>query len=360
MKFPDPAYGEIEISEPVLLEVLATPTLQHLKGLNQYGTWQFILPKLKTSRFDHSLGVCFLLRKLQADIQEQVAGLIHDISHTAFTHVVDYLYRQEEKQEHHESLFQQVFMSSQIPKIAQTNGISPEVFLERDSFRLLERPIPDLCADRLDYFFRDSVLLGVCKKEETDAFMQHLVVRENEIMVDDPLIAKAMAIGFIECAKRLWASPTQAASFQILADAIKSGLENGVIREKDFMLTDMDLYFKLKSSKNPEITSKLRLLGPEFFAVNSPQDFDFFVKTKARHIDPKVCQGDSVRRLSEIDKGYEKLLKDYIQKVSGGYHVKVFPRLRTLSPMAEMPSPPEQAAPGNAGIFGTLPGVKGF
>ncbi|MCX6814088.1 MAG: HD domain-containing protein [Candidatus Aenigmarchaeota archaeon] len=330
MKFTDPAYGQFEISEPVLLEVIMASPVQRLKGLNQYGSWQFILPKLKTTRFEHSLGVCFLLKSLDASLEEQMAGLIHDISHTAFTHVVDYLYRQEDRQEHHESLFQQVFMSSQIPKIAQTNGIKPEIFLEKENFSLLEKPIPDLCADRVDYFFRDSVLLGVCKRDDIKLFMDHLVVREGEILVDNTAIAKNIALGFMECSKKLWASPTQAASFQILADAMKSGLESGIINEKDFLLTDQQLYSKLKSSRNLEVTSKLDILNPDFFAMNNPKDFDFFVKTKARYIDPKIIQGETVKRLSELDKDYKNLMLDFIQKVSGGYYVKVFPRLKVL------------------------------
>ena len=330
MKFPDPAYGEVEISEPALLEIIMSSPVQRLKGLNQYGSWQFIMPKMKSSRFDHSLGVCFLLKRLNAGLEEQMAGLMHDISHTAFSHVVDYLYRQEDTQEHHESLFQQVFMGSQIPRIAQTNGIKPEIFLEKENFSLLEQPLPGLCADRLDYFFRDSVLLGVCKQDDIKLFMEHLVVREGEILVDNAAIAKNMAIAFLECSKKFYASPTQAASFQILADAIKSGLAAGVISEKDFMLTDQQLYGKLRSSRNLEITSKLDILNPDFFATESPQDFDFFVKTKARYIDPKVDQGGKVSTLSELDSGYGKRMLDFIGKVSAGYYVKVFPSLRTI------------------------------
>jgi HD superfamily phosphohydrolase len=342
MKFPDPAYGEVEVTEPMLLEVIMSSPLQRLKGLNQYGSWQFILPKMKSSRFEHSLGVCFLLKRLNASLEEQAAGLIHDISHTAFSHVVDYLYRQEDTQEHHESLFQQMFMGSQIPKIAQTNGIKPEIFLEKENFFLLEKPIPDLCADRLDYFFRDSVLLGVCKQDDIRLFMEHLVVREGDILVDNVAIAKNMALAFLECSRKLYASPTQAASFQILADAIKSGLSAGVISEKDFMLTDQQLYGKLRQSKNLEITSKLDILNPDFFATDSPQDFDFYVKTKARYIDPKVVRGEKVGRLSELDSDCRKRMLDFIEKVSAGYYVKVFPRLRTLgsrSDRAELPEP---------------------
>ncbi|MEM7815727.1 MAG: HD domain-containing protein [Candidatus Aenigmatarchaeota archaeon] len=331
MRFPDPAYGEIEISEPILLEIIMTQPLQRLKGVNQYGSWQFILPKMRSSRFEHSLGVCFLLKKLGASIEEQAAGLIHDISHTAFSHVLDYVYGQSDRQEHHQSLFQQIFTNSKIPKIAQENGIEPNIFLKIENFSLLERPSPDLCADRLDYFFRDSVLLGICERDEISAFMNHLVVSEGKIAVDNLEIGKKMALAYMECSKRFWSSPTQAASYQILADAIKSGLESGVITEKDFLLTDQDVYRKLKVSGNPSITSKLELLNPEFFAINSPKDFDFFVKTKPRHIDPWIFQSGESKRLSELDDFYKKQMEEFIRKVSEGYHVKVFPRIRTVS-----------------------------
>jgi hypothetical protein len=64
--------------------------------------------------------------------------------------------------------------------------------------------------------------------------------------------------------------------------------------------------------------------------MNNPKDFDFFVKTKARYIDPKVLSNETVKRLSELDKDYKNLMLDFIQKVSGGYYVKVFPRLKVL------------------------------
>jgi HD superfamily phosphohydrolase len=229
------------------------------------------------------------------------------------------------------------------------------------NFPLLEKPIPDLCADRVDYFFRDSVLLGVCKQDDIGLFLNHLVVREGDILVDNAAIAKNIALGYMECSKKLWASPTQAASFQILADALKSGLAAGIISEKDFLLTDQQLYGKLRSSKNMEVTSKLDILNPGFFATDSPQDFDFYVRTKARYIDPKVIQGTAVKRLSELDKDYKKQMLDFIEKVSAGYYVKIFPRLKTLGSRpskAEFPESGSRSEKGKAGLFGSLPEFK--
>jgi len=324
MRFSDPAYGEFEIADGVLLDAIKARAVQRLKGISQYGTWQFILPSVKSSRFDHSVGVCFLLRHLGASVEEQFAGLVHDISHTAFSHVVDYIYNQQDTQEHHEELLQHILINSDIPKIAEKNGIKPDLLMDIQLFPLLEKPVPDLCADRLDYFFRDSVLIGVNKPEDIRMFMQHLAVKDNEIVVDDAAVARKMALGFIECVKKFWGSPTQAASYQILADAIKSALEAKIISEEDFLLTDQQLYSKMMNSKDLEVTSKLEMLKPGFFAVNSPQDYDFFAKTKARHIDPKVLQNGELKRLSRMDGDYEKEMTKLVASVSQGYYVKVF------------------------------------
>jgi len=324
MKFSDPAYGEFSLEERVLLEALRSGPVQRLKGISQYGTWQFIMPSVKSSRFDHSLGVCFLLRKLGASLEEQLAGLVHDISHTAFSHVIDYIYGKQDNQEHHEELFQHTLMSSEIPKIAENGGIKANLLMNAEMFPLLEKSIPNLCADRLDYFFRDSVLIGVCRPEDIRMFMQHLIVKGGEILVDDPIVARKMALGFIECMKKFWGSPTQAASYQILADAIKSALEAKIISEKDFMLTDQGLYSKMKSSGKLDVTSKLDILRPGFFAVNSPQDYDFFAKTKVRYIDPTVIQNGEAKRLSRMDDEYEKEMVKFISSVSQGYYVKIF------------------------------------
>ena len=40
-----------------------------------------------TTHFEHSLGAFILVRRLDAALDEQIAALLHDASHTAFSHV---------------------------------------------------------------------------------------------------------------------------------------------------------------------------------------------------------------------------------------------------------------------------------
>ena len=325
MKFSDPAYGKFELKSDVLEDVIRTDALQRLKGINQYGTFQFILPRFKTSRFEHSLGTCYLLGRLGASLEEQLAGLAHDISHTAFSHVIDYVNGEEDSQENHDSLFEKTFMGSEIPSIMKRYGLKPKALLQTERFQLLERQLPDLCADRLDCFFRDSVLLGVSTPGQIRTYMKYLTKEENEIMVVDSMVARKMALGYMECAKKLWASPTQAASYRIMADARTHATISRVVSRDDFFLTDQELYRKMRASRRPEVVSRLDMISPTFFAVHNPQKYDFFVKTKPRCIDPKVLHAGTVSRLSEVDPEYRSRMEQFVARVSQGYYAKVFP-----------------------------------
>lgn len=102
MQINDKIYGTFEITDPLAKEIIKTKAMQRLKGICQYTTLCFIYPECDTTRFEHCLGVYFLLKKLNAPYEEQIAGLIHDIAHTAYSHLIDFVYNQGSTQEVHE------------------------------------------------------------------------------------------------------------------------------------------------------------------------------------------------------------------------------------------------------------------
>jgi HD superfamily phosphohydrolase len=322
MKFSDPAYGKFEIGHKILEDVIKTDAVQRLRKMSQYGTWQLVLPRLKASRFDHSIGTCYLLGRLGASLEEQLAGLVHEISYTAFSHATDSIYGQDGMRR--QTLFERAMMGSEIPMVLKRYGIKPQSLLETQRFQLLEKAAPDLCADRLDYFFRDSMLLGICGPSQVHMFMNYLTKEENEIMLVDTMVAKKMALTYMECSKKLWASPTHAASCKIMADAIRHAIMANILSQDDLFLADQDLYRKMKSSRNPNIVPRLDMINPQFFAVHDPQKYDFFVKAEPRCIDPKILHTGTVSRLSEIDPEYKSCMDEFVSRVSQGYYLKVF------------------------------------
>jgi uncharacterized protein len=87
-------HGDLIVDDPLALELIQSPVMQRLKYINQYGVNEFVLPA-KTyhyTRFDHCLGVYQILKARGAPRLEQIAGLLHDASHTVFSHTMDVLF----------------------------------------------------------------------------------------------------------------------------------------------------------------------------------------------------------------------------------------------------------------------------
>src|SRR5881275_948761 len=141
MRWNDRVYGEVAIDDPDVLALIACPTFQRLRGIRQAGPSAFAFPFKTVTRHEHSLGVHVLLRRLGADRREQVAGLLHDISHTAFSHAVDFVFSSEE-QAHHEELKPEFLERPDVVEALNNLGFQPTDFFDDSIYPLLERPLP--------------------------------------------------------------------------------------------------------------------------------------------------------------------------------------------------------------------------
>lgn len=77
-----------------LLPFLEAPVLQRLNDISQgCGTeyCKFYTFKVHQSRLTHSIGVALIVRHFTHDQKQTLAGLFHDISHSIFSHVGDFL-----------------------------------------------------------------------------------------------------------------------------------------------------------------------------------------------------------------------------------------------------------------------------
>ena len=102
MIFEEPVYGPSTITSPVLLDIMNSKAMQRLHGVLQHGVSALVGVTRETSRFEHSVGVMLLVRRLGATLEEQIAALLHDVSHTAFSHVIDYVFDEHVTQGYHE------------------------------------------------------------------------------------------------------------------------------------------------------------------------------------------------------------------------------------------------------------------
>jgi HD superfamily phosphohydrolase len=298
MRWNDRVYGESSLDDPGLVRLVATPTFQRLKGIKQAGPSAFAHPFKTVTRFEHSLGVYALLTRLGAPLRERVAGLLHDVSHTAFSHAVDFLFASEE-QDHHESLKPLFLNRPDLRQALDALGFAPEEFYDDSIYGLLERPLPDLCGDRIDYFLRDGLAVGVVTAEAARGFLDHLVVADGRICLDSVPVARDAVARFAAMNRRWWAGPEESYIYNQFADALRLALASGALRKDDLLADDEHVLSCLRASRDPAILAKLESitrLDPD--AVES---FLPAVLPKTRWLDPRVVGPDgAARRLSEL------------------------------------------------------------
>ncbi len=197
MKIKDILYGEFNIEEKVIIDLLKSKPMERIKHVSQQGIpKEFAFNKrAATSRYEHCVGVMLLLRKLDAPLEEQVSGLLHDVSHTPFSHTIDMVLGDYSKQSIQDSLHKKYFQHGEIPYILKANGFIPSRIMKEELFKLLERKAPALCADRVDYSLRDAAYLKISNAKE---LAKHIIVHKNEIMYDSKKYAIEYGKLFVE------------------------------------------------------------------------------------------------------------------------------------------------------------------
>lgn len=325
MHYTDNIYGTLEIDEPVIVDLINSEPLQRLKQVNQYGASFYRFPHLTTTRFDHSVGVYYILRRLGASVIEQVAGLLHDAPHTAFSHVSDIVFG-DASQTFHEQYHEKIIFESNIPKILKQHGLSVWKLFDKKAFRLAERDLPDLCADRIDYFFRDTVTDKQLSLEDAQTILHDMTVFEGEVVFKHQEQAKQFGVHYREANEKLWANPLQSALYYLLASAMKLALEEGVITFQDLFTTDKEVYDKMKESGIPEIVKYLSDM--EHISVEqNPNDYDYHIMNKIRIVDPwvQVQEGGTQlkKRLSELDAPFQETNERLVNEGKKGIYIKI-------------------------------------
>lgn len=315
MKVEDRIYGDVEISEPVLLDIINCSALQRLKDVDQAGYLEPYFPGGSFSRFEHSVGVCLFLKRYGASIEEQVFGLIHDVSHSAFSHCIDHVLHvdSEKKQSHQDSIFTDFVKKTEIPMILEKYGFDPNHIFDDSNFPLMEKDLPDLCADRIDYSLRTARVLG--KIEGADYFFDNLISENGDWFFKDFESAKKYTDLFLEINTDYYAGLFSAVMFCTVKDYLRHAISRKYISESDLYTTDILVLSKIKPyHKDDELLALLfdRMNGRIGFR-NDPSDFDAEVVCKSRAVDPFCKYNGGIKRVSCIDSQWDTILESELK-----------------------------------------------
>lgn len=326
MIFNDLFYGSAAITEPVLQDLIRSKAVQRLHGVLQHGITGLIGLTEQITRFDHSLGAMLLVRRLGASVPEQIGALLHDVSHTAFSHVIDYVLDDHDGQSFHDEMKEVYMAKTDLPAILQRHGYNWADFVDEGQFHLLEQPSPRLCADRIDYFLRDCGGLGLATEGEIGRAVADLVVVNGRIALKSIEIARWFGETFMQADDCSWANFREVGLYELTARAIRRGMEIGLISQADFWLTDEVLWQKLHAANDAYLQELLAQVSTETQFVWDEANPTFRVSTKLRAVDPDVLGEDGkLRPLSTLDANFAKLRSDYLNGKKGAWPMRVVP-----------------------------------
>ncbi len=321
-------YGEVNIEEPVLIDLFNSNAFQRLKSIHQYGVSYYTTHKEEYTRFDHSLGVWHILREKGSSLEEQIAGALHDISHTAFSHVGDWVFPQESYDESYQDvIFEKYLEISGIEKILNKYGYTKEQINPRtNGFNMLEQALPNLCADRIDYNIQGAYFQKFLTKKEAIDLFKDLIFIDGKWVIRKKELATKLMLFSIFMTKDCWGNPGNYFASLFLSEAIKRGVETDLISWNEFHLgIDDDIWYKLQNSKDSLVKEKLPMIYQpnQYFYLTNSSDAEFFVPFKCRAINPYILESDGVVvLLTSISPTIEKLYQSICEQARVGWPIR--------------------------------------
>lgn len=301
MLYKDKVYGKFEINSPVILELINSSPLQRLKNICQFGVPDEFYYLKNYSRFEHSVGVFLLLKKLGASEEEQIAGLLHDVSHTAFSHIIDWVLGDGKKEEHQDEKHEEFLLNSKITKILKKYQFNPIRIAQHQNFKLLEQEIPSLCADRLDYALKEFPL------KIAQSCFKKLTVKNGKIVFQNQKSAEVFALNFLKRQSTHWGGIEAVTRYRLFANAIRIALDEKIINLNDFWQDDDFVLAKIKKAKNKEIE--------KLFSILRKKKLQKLIKSrevaykKFRYVDPEFLENGRIFKLGDVNKDFQKKLR---------------------------------------------------
>lgn len=267
----------------------------------------------KYSRYEHSLGCALITYRFTKDPVQATAALFHDISTPVFSHTIDFLNGDYERQESTELATEQVIKSSRaIMDHLKKWGTDPDLVCDYHMYPVADNDPPGLSADRLEYTLSNLINFGFMEPAEVRRIFEDITLSENGgapgLFFRSPEAARAFGFGALKCSA-IYVREEDRYSMQRLSEVIASAMESGVLELRDLYTTETVVIGKLMSDPGT------RELWKRYRCLSTLTDVPVFgsgrvITAKKRYIDPPVL---GMGRLSGIDPGFRKAMESFLE-----------------------------------------------
>lgn len=252
-----------------LIKYLEIPSLIRLKDIDyfcgmNYASKNIYNFKEKITRYDHSLTTSLLIYKLTKDKKLTIAGLFHDISTPCFSHAIDYMNKDYEKEESTEEYTLEILKNDKLLlEYLKQDNIPLEEISNYKNLSIVDTHRPKLCADRLDGIILNSIswTKNITKNDIKEILNNTSIYNnennEKEIGFTSLKTAKKVLKLNDEINKKCH-SKEDKYMMELLALITKLSIENNIITYKDlYYETENNILNKLNNANNIEIQKLL-------------------------------------------------------------------------------------------------------
>ncbi|MFC4696931.1 HD domain-containing protein [Enterococcus aquimarinus] len=320
----DILYGEYEVEE-VLSELIQSKEVQRLKEIHMVGASYLLNPLWNETRYEHSIGVMLLIRKLGGSIEEQIAGLLHDVSHTVFPHVID-LVMKRNQEDYHEKIKEEYLKESSIPEILKQYRFDwQELLLDDTQWKILEQEAPVLCADRVDYTLREAHRYFGTDLAEIHSFLKELSLIDGKIVLRNVAAGEWFNEEYYKVVLDFFYAPVNIYGYEWMSQILTYALANESLSVNDLMETETQILTQLSEMEDTELRGLFRqFYQPVTFLEVLPGDrYDIYQKKKTRLVDPLVRVDETVDFTSNYSEKAQKMNRQAQEKSEKGIYLRV-------------------------------------
>lgn len=307
--------------KPVIEELLPSRALQRIGGIDMncgmnYTSAPLFRQMLPYSRLQHSISTACIIARFSDDARQAAAGLFHDIATPVFSHVIDFLNGDYERQESTENGTEEMIREDPlISDVLQRHGISVGEVSDYHLYPIADNDTPHLSADRLEYSLSNMVNYGFADVETAIAFYDDLVLAENEegeeeIAFSSPHAAALFTRHVLQCS-RVYSSDLDRYGMEILSELVNGALQRGAVEWKDLYTNEESFIRKLQKDPASALAWQhfRRLKSVRTCQPGTPGSR--VIPGKKRYIDPLV-KGRG--RISMIDVDTGELIRQYVSE----------------------------------------------
>ena len=310
-----------------LIEYANVSEMQRLKGISMVSACEHtkLIPhKFFHTRYEHSIGVALIVWNFTKDKKQTIAGLYHDISTPSFSHVVDYLHGDYEKQESTEDLTKNVIKNSdEIMGLLKRDKISLEEVVDYHIYPIADNDSPRLAADRLEYTLSDGLVTqDAFTLESIERIYKDLIVLKNEDGEDEIGFRNLkIAEEYLERASIIWhlfsGNNENNMLMQFWTDILKEMAKENYITEKDlYRFSEKEIVDMIKKCPNKNIRDAFEVFANTKNVGRSDVEvkgkYCISVKAKKRYTNPLVLINDdkNPQRISDASEKGKKIIEE--------------------------------------------------